>query len=73
MTRACSLQTSQPVTWMQRPGRIHDLIFEWSKESGGTALIVTHNETLAKLGESQLHLTREGIQKLKGANKAPFW
>ena len=29
---------------------IHDLIFEWSKESGGTALIVTHNETWQSWG-----------------------
>ena len=41
---------------------IHELIFEWSQNSGGTALIVTHNNALARLGNNQLHLTREGFQ-----------
>jgi lipoprotein-releasing system ATP-binding protein len=41
---------------------IHDLIFSWSQESGGTAFIVTHNSKLAALAQTQLRLTPSGIE-----------
>ncbi len=43
---------------------IHELIFSWSKETGGTAFIVTHNSKLAALAQIQMRLTSEGLDQV---------
>ncbi len=43
---------------------IHDLIFSWSEETGGTAFIVTHNSKLAALAQLQLRLNADGLEAM---------